>query len=307
MDQPSGEDLFPQAWDEYVGQERLKEELQTWIQDAKQGARPLDHVLLCAPSGVGKTSLARLIAYELGEPMVMHTMPITFSALVHLVSQHQGVIFFDELHRASTRQQEDLLPLLQFGRLISPNGGALEAGWLTIIGASTEPQDLITPLFTRFPIRPEFDEYTEEDLGRIIEYQAGLLGVVIHNMDALALAGAAAGTPRRCEQFVKAARSLAAKFGRPATAPEVLDFCRVQPDGLSAQHLRYMELLYRLVRPAGLTRVATHLQLPEPVIIELERLLLAKGYLTFEVGGRTLTPEGFRRMQPPPRRQGRAA
>ncbi len=288
--------LRPQSWDEYIGQERLKEELEIRIAAATAQHRPLDHMLLYGPAGSGKTSLAHVIASRMHDPVECVTMPITPKALTQLVRTFQGVLILDEVHRAPDARQEDLLPLLEFGYVQSPSGQKYQSEFLTVIGTTTEPQDIITPLYDRFLV-PDIDPYSEEEIARIAQSMAAKANVVLGEEDALIIGKAAGGVPRRARHLVLAMRDLAAAHGKPATALEALEMCRTDVDGLTVMHTRYLEILSALGGTAGLKTLASLLQLNEGFVSDNERLLINQGLITRGDRGREITGKGAKKLR----------
>lgn len=286
------DDLRPTDWHEYIGQERLKRELDIRISSAIKDERPLDHVLLCGPPGAGKTSLGEIVSYQLGEPLEIVTMPITLRTLIQLVTNFSGVLVMDEIHRCSDSQQEVLLPLLEFGYVQDTSGRKADAEWLTVVGTTTEKAQLIDPLIDRFTIQPEYDAYTDEELALIVQSMAVKGGIVMSETTSLALGVAAAGTPRRARKFVLAYRDLANTLDREPTSDEVLDLCRTETDGLTSAHVKYIETLHALGGAKGLNVLCSLLRRKASELQEMERLLVEKGYLQFGDRGRELTKAG---------------
>lgn len=289
-------DVFRPTWDTFVGQESIKRQLRVAIAAARNEARPMEHVLLTGPPGFGKTSLSSIIAEALGDPFVEYMMPLKQSVLVNLVRKFTGVILLDELHRAPTRAQEELLPLLQFGYIQLPNGTRLVNDWLTIIGATTEREKIIAPLYDRFVHKPEFDPYSDEEMAQIVHNMALLAEHPLSDDDAVALGKATGGSPRTARQFVLTARDLKSSTGQMPSAEQVLDLNRVTPDGLTRQHKLYLEILDKLGGQAGIKPLSMMLRLHESVIMELERLLLHRGYITYGARGRELTAVAYAKL-----------
>lgn len=291
--------LRPSDLSGYIGQARLKRDLfEVRIPAAKAERRPLDHVLLCATPGAGKTTLAALIAAALELPFEALTMPVSLKALCRIIQRFDGVLLLDELHRCSTNQQEQLLTLLLEGYLQTNNGQQIEAGWLTIIGATTEDWKLITPLKERFPIKPTFAEYTEDELMQITLMMARKANQEMSEEVARLLGRAAAGTPRHAREFVLAYRDLACTLHRTPTAAEALELCETESDGLSLAHIKYLEILDALGGAKGLKVLCSLLRMNEATVTELERLLIDKDFLVLGDGGRQLTKTGFQRVRP---------
>lgn len=290
--------LRPTSWDEYIGQERLKTELQIRIDSAIHDDRPMDHTLLCAPPGAGKTSLAEMVADRLGEPFEVITMPAG-KHLFRMVSEFAGVLLLDEIHRASVAEQELLLNLLEFGYLQDTSGRRIQANWLTVIGATTERQKLIQPLIDRFPIRPDYDEYTTDEMTRIVLGMAVKADVDIPEDVAEAFGKAATGTPRKAGQFVLGYRDLwnAMKGQREPTVEEVFHLCRTETDGLTGRHMKYLETLNILGGTKGLPVLCALLKESPSELMELETLLVKQGLLTYSERGRELTQAGMARVR----------
>lgn len=301
------DELRPAVWSDYIGQERLKSELDVRVQSAIVDERPLDHVLLYGPAGAGKTSLATIIAERLGEEFMSVTMPIPPKALIRIITSFSGILLMDELHRASTREQETLLPLLEFGYVQDSSGRRIEANWLTVVGATTEKRDLITPLIDRFEIAPDFDEYTDEEMGKIVAGMASKAHLSMATETAQVLGKAAAGIPRRARKFVLAYRDLlnglqSRGVERPPTHEEILDLCRTTTDGLTRLHLKYLETLHALGGTKGLTVLSSLLHEPPVILNDIERLLITKGLIVYGDKGRELTQAGVQRVKGPARK-----
>lgn len=288
--------LSPRVWSEFIGQSRMKRRLQIHIHAAFQGKRPLEHVLLAGPPGFGKTTLATLIADELTDPITTIVMPMARKPLIReLANFGGGVLFLDEIHALTRRDQELLLPVLDRSVVVDDRGREYPLGWVTVIGATTEPDKMIAPLHDRFAIRPDFVPYTDEQLGEIVLLMAQNADVAIDETMAIALGRAAGGIPRMAKQFVYAARDLAA-LGDIPTTEEVLDLCSVDQDGLTSLHQRYLEILGSQSGPVGQKTIEMMLRVPPPVIRDLERLLLSRNLVEYTPGGRQLTPSGLTRV-----------
>lgn len=291
-----GDPLRP-SWDEFIGQDPLKHRLDTHMAAAVKANRPLDHVFLAGPPGFGKTSMANIIAARVDDPLTSIKMPVRQSAFLELVKRMEpGVLFIDEVHAAPKAQQEDLLTLLESGYLSTLHGTRVHVPWLTVIAATTEPEKVIAPLYDRFPIKPNFSPYTDDELGLIVTGMAKKVGVKLRPDDAIALGKAAGGTPRNCKTFVFAARDLRELTGKTPTAAAVLSLCEVEPDGLTQQHVAYLKCLNQTGGAAGLRTIGTHMRLHESVLRDLERLLIDHEFITYTERGREMTSLGFRKL-----------
>lgn len=289
------DELRPETWDDYQGQRSLKAKLSVHVQAAANEGRMPEHILLGAPAGYGKTTLASIIANELSEPLEVLTMPVTTNALMRVVRSFEGVLLLDEIHRASKAQQEDLLPLLEFGYVQTAGNRRVDVGSLLIIGATTEPWALEEPLLDRFAITPQFEDYTDEDMESILRGMCERAGVEADDALVSELAPAAAGTPRRCRRFALAIRDLSA-IGEDISAERIFDLCDVASDGLSVQHIKYMETLEALGGSKGIKVIASLLRVSEKQVQKLERDLIKRGYLEIH-NARELTRAGYNRLK----------
>lgn len=296
----TGDPLRARTWDEFIGQSSIKERLEVHIRGAVAEKRMLDHVLLAGPPGFGKTSLAGIIAARLNDDFQSVTMPIKLPVFVKLMRTWTGgVLLLDEIHRGTRSQQEDLLSVLLDGELHLPNGRSVQCPWMTIIGATTEPEKVIPPLYDRFPIKPNFEEYSEKEMGQIVQGMALKLDVDLEWDTCLALGRAAGGTPRHASAFVMAARDLA-HGPEPVTAESILRLCEVTDNGLTAQHRRYLEVLQALDGKAGMAVLSAMLRLHPSVIHDIERRLLNMGLIAYGERGRELTDLGYKQGAPDP-------
>lgn len=289
------------SWDGYIGQEVLKARLRVHIDAALQDVRPMDHVLLAAGAGFGKTSLAQIIALELGARFERRVLPITEKAIREIVMECDSygeycVLLLDEIHAASKKEQEFLQPLLEFGELHDKRGHVYVAKNLTVVGATTEADHLVKPLYDRFRIRPPFDPYTDEEVTRILLGMAQMVGIELCDETAATLAQAAGGVPRGARDFIVAARDLARTLRRPATAEEILTFLRVDEDGLTYDHYVYLRTLDLMGGSSGIAGIKTVMRLPDSAVRDLELLLLQREMIELASNGRTLLPKGARKI-----------
>lgn len=298
FDPLAGDPLRPDEWDEFIGQEPLKERLLKNIDAAVRDKRAPQHTLLMAQPGAGKTTLARLIANRMGVPLEVFTCPVDFKTIVRLLVQEQfdGVLLLDEIHRLSKTQQEDYLTLTENG-YIEHRGEKFRVGWLMIVGATTEKKDIIKPLRDRFPYRPEFDPYSDGEISKIIQGMARRLSFEIDGDTADELAPAAIGTPRRARDFVFAARDLRILEDREPSAEEILDHLRIDAEGLGVEHWKYLEALQKLGGQAGLSPLSSMLAEDQRVVQEIEQVLLDQNLITYTPQGRELRTTAFERIK----------
>ena len=288
--------LRPTSLDEYIGQERMKRRLNVRIQAAVNEMRPLGHILLCAPPGAGKTSLARLIADLVGDEMMAMTMPVRESALIAAISDFHGVLFLDEVHALPAKTQELLLPVLEFGQLHLPNGDVIENKWLTIVAATTERHMVLPALYRRFDFTPAYERYTADQLVGVAIGMVEKAGIELDVETLLAIGRAAGGAPHNVGKMVRAASNLMAVYEGQPTIEEILDQCGTSADGLTESHLDYLLALDKLKGTAGQDRIASFIGHKAAICTELERLLIDLGFVTFGGKGRELTPAGRRRI-----------
>jgi Holliday junction DNA helicase RuvB len=299
-----GDQFRVKTFDSYIGQEKLKARLQIHVDAAVKEHRELPHVLLCSPPGYGKSSLAAIIADQLGDPFESYTMPLKPKVLASILRQSPGgVLMLDEIHRASVSEQESLLTLLEGGYYQLADGRRIYAPGLTIIAATTEPEKIIPPLFDRFPIKPKWEDYEDVDMAQIVGGMAGKIGIEFEELPLHALGKATGGVPRNAKAIVLAARDLI-DTANTANVETILDLAGLDPDGLSTNHLDYLYALHGLGGQAGMATLSSMLQLHVSILKELERLLVKKGLLQFSSSGRELTIAGFAKAsdnQPKPR------
>lgn len=298
FDPLAGDPLRAETWDDFIGQEKLKERLDRHIMAAVKEGRAPGHILLVADPGCGKTTLARIIARRMGTDFETFTMPVKLENIVRLliVREFDGVLLLDEIHRASVKEQEDLLTLIE-SNYIQYRGERFQVGYLTVVGATTEPKKVIKTLKDRFPFIPDLDPYTNEELCEIVSKMTEKLGVILDEDDIIKLGAACGGTPRHARRFALAARDLLVVNGTIPEAAEILDHLRIDEQGLSVDHWRYLEALNRLGGQAGLKTISSYLNENESVVEELERLLVKQDLVDYTERGRALRTAGFERIR----------
>ena len=302
--------LRPRRLDDFVGQERVKEQLAIALEAARGRGEALDHVLLVGPPGLGKTSLAFIIREELGVGIRTVAGPALerkgdMAAILTSLEQ-RDVLFVDEIHRLNRAIEEILYPALEDFRLdiVVGQGPAartltLDLPAFTLVGATTRTGLLTTPLRDRFGITFRLDYYTAADLGVIVRRSAGILGVEIDDDAADEIARRARGTPRIANRILRRVRDVAEvrHEGRVTTevAREALELLEVDGEGLERTD---RDLLRAIVErfgggPVGLSTLAVALgEEPDTVEDVYEPYLLQLGFIQRTPRGRIATERG---------------
>lgn len=293
MEQNGG--LRASSWDEYIGQTAMKERLRLYVEAARKEEALLPHIFFNGPSGYGKTTLARLLAAEVGDDILEIPWPIKPTAFASMLRQWDGgVLLVDEVHRGSAREQEDLLTILTEGYFQLASGRKVYV-YCTVIACTTERHGVIKPLLTRFPVQPRFEDYTEDELGRIVKDMAERAGLDLDELLCRKLGKATGGTPRMAEGLVIAARTLG-QAERTLTFEAILDLAGCDESGITHDHAAYLQVLADIGGVAGLDKIASMLDLHPSVVSGLERLLIRQDLVIFGERGRELTAEGFRKV-----------
>jgi len=302
--------LRPRTLDDFVGQERVKEQLDIALQAARARAEPLDHVLLVGPPGLGKTSLAYIVREELGVGIRCVAGPALERkgdiASILTALEPRDVLFVDEIHRLSSAVEEVLYPALEDFRLdiVVGQGHAartltLDVPPFTLVGATTRTGLLTTPLRDRFGMTFRLEYYEPEDLGFIVRRSAGILGVEIEGEAADEIASRSRGTPRVANRILRRVRDVAEVRHEgvvtASVAAEALELLEVDGQGLERTD---RALLLAIVDrfdggPVGLSTLAVALG-EEPDTIEdvYEPYLLQLGFIQRTPRGRIVTKLG---------------
>lgn len=294
MEEKISELVRVHSWADYIGQHQLKSHLDIKIRAAVVGERLLDHTLLIAPPGAGKSTLVKLIADRLSDYLLCIPMPVAYDRFLYLVENFMGgIIFLDELHNAKPAFQERLQFGLHDGYLPGAYGERVSTKHVTFIGATTtaEAKVLLKPLVERFKYRPSWDPYSDEEMAEIVVGMARRAGVTIDPEVCSGLAGAAGGNPRIVQDLVASARDLA-QVDLPVTVDAVLELAGRDRDGLTRDHLEYLRALHTLGGQAGLSTLVSITAMNAKVIEDLERPLIMRGLVKRTGAGRKLMSSG---------------
>jgi Holliday junction DNA helicase RuvB len=303
--------LRPKLLDEYVGQEKIRGQLEIFIEAARKRKEPLDHVLLFGPPGLGKTTLAHIISREMGVNLRQTSGPVLERAgdLAALLTnlEPNDVLFIDEIHRLSPVVEEILYPALedyQIDIMIGEGPAArsvkLDLPPFTLVGATTRAGMLTNPLRDRFGIVARLEFYTPQELQRIVTRSAGLLELPISPDGALEIAKRSRGTPRVANRLLRRVRDYADVRADGKATREVADAALIMLD-VDAQGLDLMDrkLLLAVIEkfaggPVGVDNLAAAIGEERDTIEDvLEPYLIQQGYLHRTPRGRVATANAY--------------
>ena len=311
-DEDGGEtSLRPQTLAEFIGQAKVCSNLKVFIEAARTRREALDHVLFAGPPGLGKTTLAQIVARELGVNFRATSGPVIAKAgdLAALLTnlEDRDVLFIDEIHRLNPAVEEILYPAMedfQLDLIIGEGPAArsvrIDLARFTLIGATTRTGLLTTPLRERFGIPIRLDFYGVGELEEIVRRGARLLGLSLASEGAHEIARRARGTPRVAGRLLRRVRDFASVEGASAVDAKLADRALLQLEvdarGLDALDHRYLELIavHYGGGPVGIETIAAGLSEPRDAIEEIiEPYLLQQGFIARTPRGRVLTAQAF--------------
>jgi Holliday junction DNA helicase RuvB len=306
--------LRPRTLEEFVGQDRVKEQLALLIEGARTRGEPVDHLLFSGPPGLGKTTLAGIVAHEMGagfRPTSGPALERPGDLAAILTNLEDGdVLFVDEVHRMPRAVEEVLYPALEdfkldvvLGKGPTARSIRLDLPRFTLIAATTRPGRITLPLRERFGFSPRLDHYPVEDLARIVRRSAGILGVTVDAEGAAEIARRSRGTPRIANRLLRRVRDVAEVRHDGAVTGEVaragLELFEVDERGLDRLDLAILETVVGKFGggPVGLSTLAAAVG-EEPDTIEdvYEPYLLQLGFLQRTPRGRVATELAFRHL-----------
>ena len=307
--------LRPVIWDEYIGQEKIKDNLKVLLGAAKKRNEAADHLLFSGPAGLGKTTLAYLVARELGGTVKTTSGPALEKVgdlAAVLTNLNPGeILFIDEAHRINPMIEEVLYPAMEARKLHLVVGKGPSARTLTLdlppftlIAATTRENLLSTPLRSRFGATLRLGYYTVDDIKKILTRSAGILGVETNSEAMDILARASRGTPRVANRLLRRARDFADMHGNSiideAAALSTLEMLEVDEVGLEPQDRRLLMTIIEKFKggPVGINTLAAALSEERGVIEDIyEPYLMTLGFLQRSPSGRIVLPAAYRHLK----------
>jgi Holliday junction DNA helicase RuvB len=313
-DAPAGASLRPVAFDEYIGQSRLLDKLRVYVTVAGRREEALDHVLLHGPPGLGKTTLAQIIANEMGVRLHSTSGPaiehkgVLAGLLTGLGARE--VLFIDEIHRLTPTIEENLYSAMEDGRIdIAVGEGSaaithsIRLAPFTLIGATTRTALLSAPLRDRFHIIEGLEFYSDDELAAIVERTAAILGLPATDSGALEIGRRSRGTPRIANRLTRRVRDFAEFDGHESIEGSrvggYLERLQVDFEGLTVLDRRYLTVLINLFSggPVGIEAIAASLGEPRDTLEEVhEPFLLQRGFIVRTPRGRMSTAKAARHL-----------
>ena len=306
--------LRPKTLDEYIGQDKVKENMKIYIEAAKKRGEPLDHCLFYGPPGLGKTTLSNIISNEMNSNIKITSGPAIekpgdLAAILTNLSEFD-VLFIDEIHRLSKSVEEILYPALEdftldiiIGKGPSARSIRLDLPKFTLIGATTKAGALTTPLRDRFGIVHRLELYSPEDLTKIIKRSSGILGVKIDEEAAQEIARRSRGTPRIANRLLKRVRDYATVLGNGEIDKKItkhalnkLEIDELGLDEIDRKILETMIVQYN-GKPVGIEALATTIGEEVDTIEDVyEPYLVQIGFIARTVRGRQVLPPAYKHL-----------
>ena len=306
--------LRPQSFDEYIGQSKVKENMEIYIEAAKKRGEPLDHCLFYGPPGLGKTTIANIIANEMHSNIKITSGPAIekagdLAAILTNLSEND-VLFIDEIHRLSKNVEEILYPALEdytldivIGKGPSAKSIRIDLPKFTLIGATTKAGSLTTPLRDRFGIVHRLELYTPEELSIIVQRSAKILGVDIDENAANEIARRSRGTPRIANRLLKRVRDYAVVLGDGEITLKIaklaLNKLEIDELGLDETDRKMLDIMINQYqgRAVGIETIATTLGEEIDTIEDVyEPYLIQIGFLSRTPRGRVVMPAAYEHM-----------